>query len=657
ALKDEPAILFIEMINEPHHHANDFAGSVAYINALAQAVRDTGCEKILFHNLSQDFRIAPAIAASNAQGFSFGWYPTALGARRTLTENYLRWVDRYTPLHDPAIPPLPRIVYEFDSADMTAGYMYPAMVRAYREAGAQFAAMFAYDMLATAPYNLGWQTHYLNLVHSPRKAVSAIIAAEAMRTLPRGQTYGDYPHNRHFGPFRVSYEDDTSELVTAEKFLHANDTTTAPPNPATLQRIVGVGSSPVVRYDGLGSYFLDKLDDGHWRLEVYPDAVFVQDPFAQRLNHETVSSRLIWRTWPMQLDLPDLGPAFSIEPLNADNPHRATARNGMFSIRPGVYLISRDGAPTPKLPERIGHLDLREFVCPSAPDLPAQIVPHLRTEYPSDQPLTLAVDLVAAAAPRSAVVHLRSLASNKTHATPLRPQRSYRYTAEIAAALFSPGPVEIFVVFETADGEAITSSTWTAHVVEPNSPVVLLDPTRDANLWFTLRTATERPGGYVEPLPAESNGPDAVRLHFPTREAASPHVISLPIKTRVADRGAGIREAIRLRVTARGTGRHLQLSLIDADGRTWSAVVAPPATWQPVDLPLASFRPASALKLPQGYPGTWNRELLAPDSTVPASAIALEKLEHLQISAAFVDEVAAPMGAFVDLASVEFLFD
>lgn len=250
ALKHETAIVFIELINEPEHLSEDFHGSVAYINDLVEAIRSTGCEKLLFHNLSQDFRMAPAIAASNAQGFSFGWYPTGLVNGHTREENYLRWIDDYTPLKHAGIPPMPRIVYEFDSADMVSGYMYPAMVRAFREVGAQFAAMFAYDMLETAPYNLGWQTHYLNLVHSPRKAVSAIIAAEAMRLLPRGVGYGPYPNNRQFGPVRVSYEEDTSELITTEKFFHANDTTTHPSQLSTLQQVIGCGSSPLVSYEG-----------------------------------------------------------------------------------------------------------------------------------------------------------------------------------------------------------------------------------------------------------------------------------------------------------------------------------------------------------------------------------------------------------------------
>ena len=135
-------------------------------------MRSTGCRKLLFHNVSQDFAITPAIKASNVQGVTFAWYPTGLNSGHTLGENYLRTVDDYPPMLRPDLQNLPRIVYEFDSPDMNSGYMYPAMVRTFRSVGAQFITMFSYDMLETAPYNLGWQTHFLNLVYSPRKAVS-----------------------------------------------------------------------------------------------------------------------------------------------------------------------------------------------------------------------------------------------------------------------------------------------------------------------------------------------------------------------------------------------------------------------------------------------------------------------------------------------------
>ena len=126
--------------------------------------------------------------------------------------------------------------------------MYPAMTRTMRTVGSQFSAMFSYDMLGTASRNLGWQTHYLNLVYTPRKAMSAIIPAEAMRRLPRMRAYGSYPENTRFGDFRISHAEDLSELVARDAFLHAGTTTSSPPDPAALRRVAGYGSSPIVKY-------------------------------------------------------------------------------------------------------------------------------------------------------------------------------------------------------------------------------------------------------------------------------------------------------------------------------------------------------------------------------------------------------------------------
>ena len=112
ALKDEPNIIFIEMINEPWHHSNDVSGSVNYINALVDAVRSTGCQKILFHNYSQDFNMAKPLQQSKIQGVSFAWYPSGLNSGNTLQGNYLPVVDHYSPeMLRPELSKLAKIVY------------------------------------------------------------------------------------------------------------------------------------------------------------------------------------------------------------------------------------------------------------------------------------------------------------------------------------------------------------------------------------------------------------------------------------------------------------------------------------------------------------------------------------------------------------------
>ena len=62
-------------------------------------------------------------------------------------------------------------------------------------------------------------------------------------------------------------------MVTADNYMYSNNTGTIPPQTDSLVKIVGCGSSPLVKYEGKGIYFLDKIREGIWRLEVYPDAV------------------------------------------------------------------------------------------------------------------------------------------------------------------------------------------------------------------------------------------------------------------------------------------------------------------------------------------------------------------------------------------------
>src|SRR5205823_13765508 len=134
--------------------------------------------------------------------------------------------------------------------------------------------------------------------------------------------------------FHVSYDGDLGELVARDAFLYAGSTRAAPPDLAALRRIAGYGSSPVVTYDGKGIYFLDKVRPGVWRLEVYPDAVPVRDPF-EPPSPDKVVTRAISRAWLMTLTLPDLGTSFTVQPLPAGHRRTARAAAGAVMATPG----------------------------------------------------------------------------------------------------------------------------------------------------------------------------------------------------------------------------------------------------------------------------------------------------------------------------------
>ena len=421
AIKNEPAIIFIELVNEPWHHSDDIPGSISYINALTDAVRGTGCTNLIFYNVSQDFAIGEAIRRSKAQGITFGWYPTALVSGHELRGNYLRTVDVYPDMLRPELARLPRIVYEYDAPDTREATMYPAMARTMRSVGSQAALMFAYDMQRTGSRNLGWQTHYLSLAYTPRKAMSTVIAAEASRRLPRMRSYGGYPANTRFGDFRVSYDSNLAEMVTRETYLHAGTTTTPPPDAAALRRVAGVGSSPVVSYGGLGAWFLDKVRPGVWRLEVYPDAVPVRDPFEPQ-SPDKIVTRAISRPWPMTVSLPDLGQEFTVQPVTAGNPQGERAAAGRFTVTPGVYVLSAGGAVEPaSLPARLGHLEFGEFYPPPPDTVPTVVQPLFAPEYLAGRDGEIRARIVATPDLDSATLFVRRTAGDWYRAFALRP--------------------------------------------------------------------------------------------------------------------------------------------------------------------------------------------------------------------------------------------
>src|SRR5690606_36294851 len=122
---------------------------------------------------------------------------------------------------------------------------------------------------------------YLNLAYTPAKAISMMIAAETAYRIRRNQSFPAYPEDTLYGDFMLSYEQDLAVMNLDTAFYYTNNTDVYPKSVQALRKIAGHGSSPAVDYSGSGAYFLDKLQDGVWRLEVMPDADTVTDPSAK----------------------------------------------------------------------------------------------------------------------------------------------------------------------------------------------------------------------------------------------------------------------------------------------------------------------------------------------------------------------------------------
>jgi len=657
AIKDEPAILFIEMINEPVHHPEDAAGSVAYIDALVGAVRRTGCKKLTFFNVSQDFAIAPAIQRSKVDGVSFGWYPTGLVAGHTLQGNFLQAVDGYPDMLLPSLKGKPRIVYEFDTADLLSGYLYPAMARTYRSVGAQFATMFAYDMLRTAPFNLGWQTHYLNLVHTPKKAVSAVIAAEAMRRLPRFQSYGRYPENLQFGDFRVSYEGDNALLNADDAFMNAGATRSLPRNPRTLNRLVGFESSGAVDYEGSGAYFLDKVRDGVWRLEVYPDEVLVGDPFEQP-RPDKIVSRLLYRRWPMTVRLPDLGAQFFAAPIKVPSDPAAAGRravNGEFPVEPGVWLLSRsEQVERGKLPAALSRVGFDEYHVNERLSYPDSVLSLAPKEFLAGA----AVEIRALAAddelPDEVKLWVRP-AGMRGFGTPIPMKRSRgnEYAGVLAPGVLTPGLYEYAVSVKTGDRGATfpggvpqlpgewpfhADALWSFRVTPAGTPMRLLNPKKDYARLSFVRPGERYRQPFFQLAPAETADESALSLLLPDlgKDTPARYAAALFIGDVVAARAADASRAnamdIKLQAVG-GAAKTLEVVLIERDGAAWSTSVVAGKSWSTVRVPLENLRIARSIHIPSPFPGLWNYWRESPAGRGGSGdRIHVENLERLQLT-------------------------
>lgn len=342
AIGQDPNIVLFELFNEPKHKS-DVEDSREYINRLTASVRDIGVTKPLFYNISEqgDWQeFADAVCRSDIDGIAFQWYPTGLVKMSRLNTNVLQNVSEY---HNPFADiencqSKGKMIYEFDAADVTRSVMYPAMARSFRSEGFQWATQFAYDPGETAHSNSEYNTHYLNLLYTPEKAISLMIAGEAFRQLPRGYDNKPYPQNNQFGDFSIDFHQDLSVLNQQEKFLYSNDNSVVPSK--NVRQIAGVGNSKVVQYQGTGAYFLDKLSEGNWRLEVYPDVVKVADPHLPGSAKREVA-QLINAKRQMTLKVKDLGKKFYLTQLHALSklPQQYT-KNATIDVTPGVYLLS-----------------------------------------------------------------------------------------------------------------------------------------------------------------------------------------------------------------------------------------------------------------------------------------------------------------------------
>jgi hypothetical protein len=616
AYKDDPAVIGFEICNEPHHDESS-AKVTSFINKMVASMRQTGTTKLIFYNMSHSIHLAGAYLDADIQGGTFQWYPTNLVANQKIKGNFLPHVDSY-PIpfaNDPRFRKMAKIVYEFDPADVDGNIMYPAMARTFRSAGMQLAAQFAYDAMCWAPFNTNYGTHFLNMAYTPHKAISLKIASAIFHTVPMYQQYKD---NLNFNGVRLSYAKDLAELNTAEKFFYSNNTGSAPMEYARLKEIAGCGSSAAVKYNGTGAYFLDKLSEGIWRLEVMPDVYWINDPYTP-VNPNKQKAAVKHQVRQITISLPDLGNDFLARALQEGKKYVPVVSNGTMDIVPGVYLLKRkDITENINADFTYKNIKVGEFVAPSTNLHELVFGNNSPDEVVAGKPLKLKFRVASPSSLKKIQVVLSNGYLWKT--LDIVPQEADSVYVDVPEEMITTGFLKYRVIVEDRTGitkfpgamkgdpwswENRDDITYTIRVVPEDSPLMLWEADRDwessYKIWNRNVMLKPTPEGETAVSVVLKQLPAADPVDSTNRNYAFKFFFGDKIKGRYAEVPQKKILVIKAANLLPGT-QPVEVGLIDRNGAVRSGIVRVKAGESIYRLPLNSLSRASFLIIPRPFP-------------------------------------------------------
>lgn len=647
AYKDDPDVIAFEISNEPHHR-EDPQQVTRFISGMVEAMKSTGTQKPIFYNISHSVHLAQNYFDAGIDGGTFQWYPTGLMYGKELEGNLLPNVASYEIPFDKTIRKNKgaKLVYEFDAADVLKSYIYPAMARSFREAGIQIATHFAYDPLFLAYANTEYNTHYMNLAYTPAKALSLMISGKIFHEIPLYEPQQAYASEVEAPPFYWSYPRDLAQYNTPKHFIYTNDTDTSPVSLQDLRQVVGVGNSPVVRYQGTGAYFLDKIQDGVWRLELMPDVIQVADPFGTNSLKRKVAV-IQHNNREMEVYLPDLEANFQVVAL-AEKVPSVTASESRFSVAPGAYLLLREPGLLETSYPGWGPQRLARYVAPEAdvtqtylihqplPELTARSEAELQAEIVSDQP----IEKVEAWFENG-----QSYATTQLHHT-----EGFQYEARVPKEVLEEGYLQYRIIVYTATetftypgGKRGNPGQWDfqsdapykSRVLSSYRPVVLFNANQDAG----DIVGPWKPGNRLHPTGDPSQGEYQVMLMElftpdPENPKADP-IFDYSFRSYVGDKLAGRRKdvadktdlVIRARSLMEGP-RPLQIALVTKDGAAYGVTLKLQPTLEQYRIPMGDLKPVPTVTLPRPYP-TFLPYYLEHDLE---AGLSLDQIESLQFS-------------------------
>ncbi|UCH13397.1 MAG: hypothetical protein JSV22_09795, partial [Bacteroidales bacterium] len=228
----------------------------------------------------------------------------------------------------------------------------------------------------------------------------------------------------------------------------------------------------------------------------------------------------------------------------------------------------------------------------------------------------------------------------------------YTYSVSIDAGKFPEGWYEYAITVKTNESlitfpSAIKGSPavwgftgkkfWKAKIVNPQTPMLLLNPEKEINKLAFTRIGDNIRFGIFEMKPSDADGRAVYRMYFPVSfdRSLDDYTISLYVKDRIDSRNTTIQKAKSLKINARGSTNQVEafITLVEADGTSWSKKIGLSKNWEDIIVPVDELNLSRGVKLPQGFPQRWNYWIEPAEGRGgPDDPIQMDKVERLQIS-------------------------
>jgi beta-galactosidase len=440
-----------------------------------------------------------------------------------------------------------------------------------------------------------------------------LIASKVFHKVPRLKNYGAYPADSVFDVFRVNYKEALSEMNSEEEFYYSNSTNTKPINVSKLQNVAGVGSSSIINYSGTGAYFLDKLEDGAWRLEVMPDAIFIRDPFEKpSLNKEV--TRIQWQSNQMKINIPNLGSDFTIKGLNEGNPFSSQSTSNGFKLSPGSYLLTAKNKFFSGKVDHVGAIKLNEFVAPQPTSKEMYLSHQPYAEVSPGKPIEIYAKVVGIDTGRVSLVVSQMF--GRVKAIPMVKKTDYDFVGEIPADVVTPGVLNYRIILRKGNDvsafpgnlkgnpfawDNYQSETWKTYVAASNGRLELFDPTNDR----TARTyPVYKKGFHANYITCEK--PEQLILSMAADDLSEAKTMGFQYSfvEKLKGRMGEMNSFDKLVVRARTSNEHLnaKVALTFADGSSVSSMISLTNDFKDIEIPIQSLVADSALLMPRPYP-------------------------------------------------------